>query len=196
MTKRDITAVILAGGQGKRAGGKDKGQLMLAGKSLIEHVLRVIKPQVNVIIISANRNLDFYKKYEVKVVEDIEFENEGPLAGILAAMNSAKTSFLLTVPVDMPFLPSDLVEKLASVYPELEENAICIAHDGQRTQHGIALIPIKLKGDLFNYLEEGNRKWQTWIEQHSCKIAHFEDATDSFRNINTLKELDEAGQGD
>ena len=55
---KQFSCIILAGGEGKRAGGSDKGLLLYKEKPLIEHVINTIKFQVDDIVISANRNID------------------------------------------------------------------------------------------------------------------------------------------
>lgn len=189
ISQNDITAVILAGGQGKRAGGKDKGRLRFKGKPFVEHLLEIVQPQVKTVVISANRHHDLYIRYGYPVLTDDEFSQQGPLAGILSAMNKIQTPYLLTVPVDMPFLPENLVEQLIK-QPRGTEDCIYLAHDGERIQHAIGLIPVALKNDLRGYLEKGERKWQAWIERHPCQLVYFHGKNHSFRNINTLEELD------
>ena len=58
---KNTTAVILAGGRGRRVGGKDKGLLIWGKEPLIQHIYKRIKPQVNQVIVSCNRNFDQYK---------------------------------------------------------------------------------------------------------------------------------------
>ena len=107
-----ISCIILAGGEGKRVDGRDKGLIIYQNKTLIKHVIDAIKPQTDEIIISANRNLEVYKLYGYKVVTDEADEYRGPLAGIAAGLPHCKNDWVLVVPCDMPFLPSHLAEKL------------------------------------------------------------------------------------
>ena len=65
----DLTGVILAGGEGRRMGGQDKGWITLRDKPLVEWVLERLQPQVETVIISANRNLDRYRALSVTVVQ-------------------------------------------------------------------------------------------------------------------------------
>ncbi|MGV6826868.1 MAG: NTP transferase domain-containing protein, partial [bacterium] len=81
-----ISAVILAGGRGSRMAGRDKGLLTLENRPLIETVLRQISTQIPSVMISANRNLDHYREYDVPVIPDSLEDFQGPLAGIAAAL--------------------------------------------------------------------------------------------------------------
>ena len=65
----DITAAILAGGEGRRIGGEDKGLLQLAGRPLIAHVIAALRGQANTIVICANRNADRYAEVAPVIAE-------------------------------------------------------------------------------------------------------------------------------
>ena len=58
----NITAVVLAGGRGRRMGGVDKGLVTLNGRPLIKQALDAIEPQVGAVVINANRNIDRYRE--------------------------------------------------------------------------------------------------------------------------------------
>jgi len=110
-----ITAVILAGGRGTRMGGADKGLVNYQDKPgephkpMVAHVLERIQPQVDHVIINANRHLDQYQHFGVPVVTDANDQFDGPLAGMQAGMHHATTDWILSVPCDSPLLPLDLV---------------------------------------------------------------------------------------
>ncbi|MFV1997151.1 MAG: molybdenum cofactor guanylyltransferase MobA, partial [Acidiferrobacterales bacterium] len=187
--KHDVTAVILAGGRGQRMGGQDKGLVELWGRPLLDHVIGAVKHQVGEIVISANRNLDRYRAFDVPVLSDQIGESWGPLAGMATALRTVDTPYVLTVPCDTPCLPGNLVErmsrKLASGNADL-----CVAHDGQRLQNTIALLPCKLADDLESYLESGSRKVETWLRQHNMVEARFSDQANTFLNVNSVEQLE------
>ncbi len=137
MTSR-VTAAILAGGAGKRLGGRDKGLESLAGRPLIAHVIERIRPQVDDVIIVANRHLDEYAAY-ARVVADDSPGFLGPLAGIATALARCETEWLLTASVDVPQPPLDLASRLTRTSAE-----VAVAHDGERRQPLFALYSTKL----------------------------------------------------
>jgi molybdopterin-guanine dinucleotide biosynthesis protein A len=186
---QNITAVILAGGKGSRFGGVDKGLVELNNLPLVQHLVNRILPQVSDIIISANRNIDSYKKLGFPVYEDEIGDYAGPLAGILKALQQAKTEWLLIVPADSPFIPNDLASRLTE---NIDEAKIAIPHDGQYLHPTFALIHTSLKDSLKNYLEKGERKARTWMQQQDHIIVDFSDQPDAFMNINTDEELKNA----
>src|SRR5579871_7042257 len=111
---QETTTAVLAGGAGSRLDGRDKGLQLLAGRPLIEHVLDALGDSVGTILISANRNAERYAAYG-RVLADAQSDGEfrGPLAGIAAAFSACASPWLLTLPVDCPRPPRDLLQRLA-----------------------------------------------------------------------------------
>jgi molybdenum cofactor guanylyltransferase len=191
--RSDFTAVILAGGRGSRMGGHDKGLVPLDGKPLVEHVITSIAPQVEHLLINANRNITDYQRYGYPVIRDELSGYQGPLAGIYSALEQITTPELITVPCDGPRLPSDLVSRLADAR-DAESAEIAVAHDGHRLQPVYALIPKKLRQSLKAYLDGGDRKIDLWYAQHKMAKADFSDIPETFLNINTPEERREFEQ--
>jgi len=193
INKENITAVILAGGKGRRLGGQDKGLVSYKNKALIEHVIARISPQVGAIFINANRNIETYQKYGYPVINDELSDFQGPLAGFATAMKTVKTSHILTLPCDGPKLPSNLVSRMLKAVNK-QEDAIAVAHDGKRLQPVHALIPISLINSLESFLASGNRKIDLWYDKHNMIIVDFSDQADAFSNINTEEQRKEMEQ--
>lgn len=112
-----VTGLILAGGQGRRMGGADKSFLMLAGRSLIAHVIARARPQVDHLLINSNGDTARFLQFNVPVIPDCVPGFQGPLAGIFAALawsrqNHPNAAWLATFPNDSPFFPADLVARL------------------------------------------------------------------------------------
>ncbi len=185
----DITAVILAGGKGRRMQGKDKGLIALNGKPLIQHVISAIAPQVGQLVINANRSLQQYAELGYPVVSDTLDDYQGPLAGFLAAMQSISTPDMVSVPCDGPLLPHDLVKRLVAGRERAAAD-IAVVHDGQRLQPAYALMPTHLKQDLEAFLESGGRKIGLWYAQHNVVQVDFSDTPEAFLNINTPGDRD------
>src|SRR5260221_1425552 len=107
-----VTGMVLAGGQGRRMGGVDKGLQPLHGKPMVAAVLARLAPQVDEILINANQNLADYGRFGYRVVPDAIGGFAGPLAGLHAGLGEATHEVVLTVPCDLPFLPMDLSARL------------------------------------------------------------------------------------
>ena len=92
--------------------GVDKGLVLLQNKPLIAHVISRLKPQVNEVLINANRETAAYEAFGYPVLQDENAEFIGPLAGFLLGLKHTKHEYVLTVPCDSPLLPHDLAQRL------------------------------------------------------------------------------------
>ncbi|MBT3017965.1 MAG: molybdenum cofactor guanylyltransferase [Candidatus Thiodiazotropha sp. (ex Clathrolucina costata)] len=188
-TQPAVTAVILAGGRGRRMGGEDKGLIELNGRPLVQHVISAIQPQVATILINANRNQERYAAFGYPVIADSLLDYQGPLAGFIAALQAVETEDMLTLPCDGPLVPPDLVARLYEARQSAGSD-IAVAHDGDRLQPVYALIPKRLADSLQRYLDRGDRKIDLWYEEHRVAHADFSDIPRTFINVNTLQERD------
>ncbi|MDE3020798.1 MAG: molybdenum cofactor guanylyltransferase [Pseudomonadota bacterium] len=183
-----ISGLILAGGQGRRMGGTDKGLVSFHQEPFIAHVLRRLAPQVDEILINANQNLETYQSFGYPVISDAIMGFAGPLAGLERGLALSGHEWVLTVPVDSPFLPHDLAGRLAHAV-ETEQAEIAIAKTHERTHPVFCLCPKKLHASLLIYLESGGRKIDGWFANHHVATVSFDDNAEAFTNINTLNEL-------
>ncbi len=179
-----ITAVILAGGQGRRMGGMDKGLLEFDGRPLIEILLDKLRRQSVAVLINANRNQALYAGYGHPVVSDELEEYQGPLAGFASAMRAATTDYILTLPCDSPLLVDDYVARFISAQAD-NGATVNVAFDGERLQPVHALIRVDLLPSLRAFLDRGERKIDRWYAEHDFARVDFSDCADMFRNINT-----------
>jgi len=184
ISEQDITAVILAGGQGRRMGGQDKGLIEVDGQALVEILIGRLKPQTSNILINANRNRERYQDFGYPVVSDQLDDYQGPLAGFACAMNAVDTDFILTLPCDGPLLAADYVARFIASQAQTGAS-ICVADDGERLQPVHALIRVDLLSSLNSFLDSGDRKIDRWYAMHDFVRTDFFDCADMFRNINT-----------
>ncbi len=190
ISSQDLTAVILAGGRGRRMGGSDKGLVELEGRPLIAHILNAIAPQVGTVLINANRNAKQYEALGYPVVSDTLDGFQGPLAGFASAMAAATTPYILTLPCDGPLVPPDYAARMMDTL-EIPGSEIAVAHDGNRMQPVYALLPVRLMADLEGFLAQGDRKIDLWYARRRTVLADFSDRPDTFRNINTPQDRDQ-----
>lgn len=186
-----IGAVILAGGLSRRMRGRDKGLIPLAGRPMIQWVLDAVTPQVQQLIVNANRNLDEYRQLGVDVFPDSESGHLGPLAGLLTGMQNLSTEHILMCPCDSPFVPAELVARLRA---SLETAAadIAVVHDGERMQPVFCLARCSLAADLSAFLSSGERKIDRWFAKQKTVESDFSDLSSAFQNINSEAELEAA----
>ena len=189
--------IILAGGQARRMGGGDKGRLKLGAKSLLERVLSRLELQVSSIALNANGNAERFSDLGLAVVADSINGYTGPLAGVLAGLDWAQSNgdnLIVTVAVDTPFFPLDLVSQLMKVGNGMTAPLVLSAtrdSSGNIWRHPtFGLWPVSLRNDLRDSLEAGLRKVVDWTEKHQAREVVFETVPfDPFFNINTPKDL-------
>jgi molybdopterin-guanine dinucleotide biosynthesis protein A len=199
---RDIAGIILAGGQSRRMGGGDKTLLVLGDSSLLGHVIARFVPHVGSLALSANGDPARFAGAGLPVLADTVKGFAGPLAGILtglewAAANTACKA-LVTAAGDTPFLPEDLVERLAAAVEE-HPGAIAVASSGGKRHPTFALWPLALRDTLRGFLvDEDNRRVSAFIDRHDFVEVEFpmlktgKHEIDPFFNINTPDDLAEA----
>lgn len=181
-----VAAVILAGGQGRRMGGADKGLIAYQGRPLIEWMLDALAPQVGEILISANRNLDIYAAYGRRVLPDTLPDFPGPLAGVLAALDAVTAEWLLVVPCDTPHLPADLALRLLGA-AQLECVPLAVAADETRVHHSCFIVRTDQRGNLAAFLARGERAVRHWQAGLSSAVVRFDAAC--FANFNQPDDL-------
>jgi molybdopterin-guanine dinucleotide biosynthesis protein A len=181
-----VSGIVLAGGQGRRMGGVDKGLQLLRGRPMIEWVLERLAPQVSQVIVNANQNLERYEAYGHRVVRDEIGGFAGPLAGLHAGLKAAAHPLVVTVPCDSPFLPDDLVKRLTAA---LTNHHLAVAKTGDQPHPVFALMKRDVRESLEAFLAQGGRKIDAWYAALEVVEVPFDDEAQAFRNLNTLEEL-------
>jgi molybdopterin-guanine dinucleotide biosynthesis protein A len=185
---RDVAGVVLAGGQGRRMGGVDKGLVELAGRPMIAHVLERFRPQVGAVVINANQNVERYSTFGVPVVRDGLGGFAGPLAGLQSALAQTTKRYLCMVPCDSPFVPPDLVARLA-IALERDRADLAVARTFDQPHPVFALMRRDVLPGLTAFLDAGGRKIDAWYAALAVTEVAFDDEADAFRNVNTRSEL-------
>jgi len=194
-TPERITGLVLAGGLGRRMGGVDKGLSLLDGEPLVEHIIRRLAPQVGRLIINANQNHDTYAGFGYPVVGDRIEGHAGPLAGLEAGLAACTTPYLLTVPCDSPFLPADLVSRLAACLTA-HRASIAVARTGEQLHPVFSLIRSDELPELQAFIHAGGRRMEAWLRRLCWAPCPFDDCPEAFANINTPDELRAHQAGD
>lgn len=188
VARTDITGIVLAGGQGRRMGSVDKGLVELDGRALVAHVIDRLGPQVAALVINANQNRDRYAAFGHAVVADAIGGFAGPLAGLHAGLSAATTPYVVTSPCDSPFLPHDLVERLAAAFEQTPLD-LAVARTFEQPHPVFSLVRRSVLPHLEAFLRAGGRKIDAWYRTLRVAEVSFDDEADAFRNINTAAEL-------
>jgi molybdenum cofactor guanylyltransferase len=192
MANPQLFGLILAGGQGSRMGGVDKGLVLFHEKPMIAHAIDRFAPQVSTLGLNVNRSQSEYAAFNLPLISDELSGFAGPLAGLAAGMayfqahfEAKPTDWVATAPCDSPFLPLDLVAKLLEFGHSGE---IAVARTPSGAQPVFAVYQIGLLASLQSFLTSGKRKIDVWTAQHSATHVDFADEN-AFTNINTVAEL-------
>jgi molybdopterin-guanine dinucleotide biosynthesis protein A len=184
----EVTGIVLAGGQGRRMGGVDKGLRLLKGKPLVQWVLERLAPQVQEILVNANQNLEAYGAFGWRVVPDAIGGFAGPLAGLHCGLAAARHERVVTVPCDSPFLPLDLVARLDQALVQTQSD-LAVAKTGNQPHPVFCLCRRDLLPHLAAFLQSGGRKIDAWYATLKVTEVPFDDEAEGFSNINTREEL-------
>lgn len=192
-----VPGMILAGGLARRMGGGDKSLRRLAGKTVLDHVITRLGPQVSDLALNANGDPARFSAWGLPVVPDPVEDNPGPLAGILAGLDWASSldpipRHVVSAACDAPFLPIDLVDRLQAALEEGPAD-IAMATSGGRRHPVFALWPVAARADLRTAILSGLRKVEDWTAGYATAYADFStEPIDPFFNANRPDDLIEA----
>ena len=202
--------VILAGGLATRMGGGDKGLLSLGDRTILDHVIARLAPQVAGMALNANGDSARFAAMGLPVLPDPIAGHPGPLVGVLAGLDWAAgqgAQAIVTVAADTPFFPRDLVTCLQGATQDMAAPLALAAtprSEGERTKSmsrsglvrhpTFGLWPVALRHDLRTALEDGLRKVVLWTEKHEGREVVFDTGDAPFFNVNTPEDLIRAQQ--
>ncbi len=191
-----VPCVILAGGKGRRMGGKEKALVNLLDRPLISYILEKISGKAAPIALNVNSNFKEFKKFGYKILEDPIKGHLGPLVGILASLNWAKNldkKWVLTLPCDTPFLPKNLIESLIGTKNKNPDTDLVVVKSRGFKHPVIALWKTSNNIKLKNAIDDGIRKIDTFTSQLKIKHVNFDNLIrskfDPFTNLNSPKDL-------
>ncbi|MBM09613.1 MAG: molybdenum cofactor guanylyltransferase MobA [Magnetovibrio sp.] len=196
-----VVGVLLAGGLATRMGGGDKCLRQLAGRPLLDHLIDVVTPQVDVLALNANGDSDRFTSYGLPVLADVIGGYAGPLAGVLTGLewtqkNVSDAIWVASFATDAPFLPVDLVARLLWAVKNEGADMACASSQG-RVHPVFGIWPVSLAGDLrAAMINEDIRKIDLWTARYNLTIVDFKckEGNDPFFNINQPDNLAEAGR--
>lgn len=168
-------------------GGVDKGEMMLDGKRLFDHVYERLAPQVDRILVSGAQDYGA----GLIAVPDHNDGPAGPVAGLFAITewlkaNAPHARGFLTAPVDAPFLPLNLAGRLTEASGSAVVSCAGQLHPTFAYWELKALIEFFRKGET-----PPAPALHKIAEALSARKVEFETET-AFANINTPEDLKRA----
>jgi molybdenum cofactor guanylyltransferase len=193
-----VVGLLLAGGQSRRMGGGDKALRMLGNVTLLDRVIERLRPQVDALVLNANGEPARFARFALPVVPDSIPGFAGPLAGVLAGLDWAVAErpdccYVVSVATDAPFLPADLVARLAEGLREAGADLACAA-SGARTHPVFGLWPVRLRENLRRALvDQEIRKVDLFTARYRLATVSFPHAPiDPFFNANRPEDFEAA----
>jgi molybdenum cofactor guanylyltransferase len=182
-----IAGCILAGGRSTRFG-SDKALAVIGGKSLLDHAIARLAPQVAALAINTNSNDPAFTNFGLPLIRDATPDFRGPLAGVLAALEWAlkmEAGAVVTVAVDTPHFPADLVGRLT----ETGSDRIAVAESATGLHPTFGLWPIATRTALSIWLDTNRSlRMSDFLDAQGFNRVWFDavSAIDPFHNINSL----------
>ena len=196
MNENNIIAAILAGGKSRRFG-VDKSTTKLGDKTLIEHTVSKIEKKFSeILIISNNQEIKVDKK-NVFVLKDCIQGQLGPLVGVLSAMkwvktNNKKYDWVATFPCDTPFFDISIIDEVKR-FSKKNNKKLYFLKSGEKRHNVFGLWSIQLKDILEEDINNNFRKVEEWANKIGLETININNKKfDSFLNINTQEDLEEA----
>lgn len=188
----DPLVAILAGGAGTRMGGA-KFIRELAGRRLLDHALDIASRWSSdpLVVVAAAEGQAVSGLRAVVDRQGIA----GPLGGIAAALDQAlgtAADRLMILPVDMPFLPEDLLPQLAAALDREPAAGCAIASAGGDRYPVCSLWRVeRLAEALPGYAGSGERSLRGLVERLGGVAVEWSGtaACSAFFNINTAADL-------
>jgi molybdopterin-guanine dinucleotide biosynthesis protein A len=181
--------LVLAGGRSTRMGGKDKAFIALAGQTLLARAIAQLAPQVDALAISSNAAKEDFSAFGLPVIPDLVTGYQGPLAGMHAGLSAYPSDYVLTVAVDLPFLPRDLALRLKA---GLQQQPCAYAASGG--QHALALLWAPgMAREVERFLHGGGRSLKDWLRNNGSAVEFTAGrGGDILLNINSPEDLQAA----
>lgn len=184
--------LVLAGGQGRRLGGRDKALIEIGGRTILDRAVAILRPDCLAVAISANGDPARFAAAGLPVLPDADGGGQGPLAGILAGLDHAarhyaSVAWVASVPGDAPFLPAGLVPALHAARGAA---SAVVASSGGRRHPVIGLWAVASRERLRTLLAGGERRAGRWADAEEAANAQWVDhPVDPFMNVNAPDDL-------
>ena len=111
--------------------GREKGLLVLQGKTFMEHIIAAMTPLVDdILIITSNPD---YSRFGKPCIEDI-YPDSGPLGGVYTGLMHSNTHENLVLSCDIPLIRTDQLKSLTRMTPPDDINVVQLGRDQHKTK--------------------------------------------------------------
>ena len=183
------SAAILAGGRALRFGGLDKGALVVAGRTILEHQLAELSQITDDLLLVGGpappRNVTVARH-----VPDL-VPGCGPLSGLHAALSAARAPVVVVVACDMPFVSAPLLRYFLTLVNGPEQPELVVPRTEGGYHPWCAAYPRACLEPIARRLADGRLRVDGLFEDVRVRvvtrdaIASFGDPDHLLANLNT-----------
>ena len=196
LNKLDISldSAVLAGGQGSRMSGRDKGLVTFKGRPMVQKTIELLAPlaEGHQVLINCNRNIDAYRRLSPRICQDISTGYQGPLAGIETVLNTSKADVVFVMPCDTPFADITAIERIANAlvnHASLGRHLVPVALKDSKRKHPLhCCIPRTYLPSVKEALSSEQYKLMRWLEENNVIWVDV-DSPKTLENISTIEQL-------
>ncbi|MGI8501862.1 MAG: molybdenum cofactor guanylyltransferase [Hassallia sp.] len=187
--RRELTAIILAGGKSSRMG-EDKALISIQGVPLLQRIYKIAEDCAATVYVVT----PWEERYQNILPPKCQFIKEallsgGPLVGFAQGLAQVQTDWVLLLACDLPNLRVEVLQEWANQLDDVTDEAIAaLAHHIKGWEPLCGFYRRSCLPDLNNYIEQGGRSFQQWLNQHSVQLLPITEPG-MFFNCNTPDDL-------
>ncbi|MBW4569658.1 MAG: molybdenum cofactor guanylyltransferase [Tolypothrix carrinoi HA7290-LM1] len=190
MTNRsELTAIILAGGKSSRMG-EDKALILIQGVPLLQRIYNIAEDCADIVYVVT----PWEERYQHILPSNCQFIKEaplsnGPLVGFAQGLAQVQTDWVLLLACDLPNLRVEVLQEWANQLDDVTTDAIAaLAHHVKGWEPLCGFYRRSCLADLNEYINQGGRSFQSWLNQHSVQLLPVTEPGMLF-NCNTPEDL-------
>lgn len=192
----EVSALIVAGGKAQRMSGKEKGLQRFRGVPMVVSVAMALREITPAVAVNANRYQEDYEALGFEVIKDLaNYQDLGPLSGVMAGLHNATSQFLLLSPCDSPCVTSTIFHALLEAIKRQPNQIHYVATATERHPLHAALPVLTARNALSAFLAQDVKKSvMAFYELHGCQPLNWCEEASELINVNYSEQLEQGGK--
>jgi molybdopterin-guanine dinucleotide biosynthesis protein A len=185
------SAAILAGGRARRLDGRDKSQLRIGGRSILQRQTAALGSCFDRIFLVGSRTAD--SAADSLIVIPDRMPGRGPLGGLDAALDAAGEDDVMLLACDMPNVTGPWLSHLVSLLADVD----AVVPRTERGYHPLcAVYAQSCRSTVQRRLDRGQLRMLDLLQElrvrpvDPAEIGRFGEANHLLANVNTQADLD------
>ena len=155
LSHKELYGLVLMGGKSSRMG-KDKSQLMINNQPLYKRQYDLLSSLCDQVFLSCNSEQAKHIPADYPKLVDLQ-SFTGPMSGIRNAFSHSPTNWLV-IPIDMPMIDKEFLNKMISEYTE-NENVVCALDSNEMINPLLAIYSKSCNQLIANYSGDSPREF-------------------------------------